>query len=366
MASLFSNRKVLLFDAGSLTAQSASMALTKTLKANPDTKILTEADAMAGVMVFFASFIRMGKEYGLPLLTLDRYPVRKLNIYPKYKHKRFERYAQVRFDKAAGITEVPEGEELSLFQQFRQFLLPIIYCLPSINIYANGEEADDCLSTAAHQIGRVTKSSIRVFTRDTDMFQLVDEPRIYILYKRANVAASIITATDVFEKYGVRPDQVPLFKSFLGDGGDSIPNVPGMHAPYIMRDVIGNRKYVHEVFEDYYSGVIDTSEWRSQWIVDFEEHLGIIQGTGQAFINERLATLHKDVNIVYEYSEGNWHEFNVLYSEFLAKTGKGTWSDLDAMSVWNYYSQAAHELFEVFTKDQITLSPRDITAKMRL
>jgi 5'-3' exonuclease len=346
--------RILLIDAGSLTAQSINVAMSKESPGVQDsmekTGILPQTCISYGTYVFLQTFMSLTNNYGSPILCLDRYPVRKLNQFPAYKKDRFERYTKTYTNIEAGLAEVPEGEQLSLHQQFRQALVPLLNMLPCMTAWAAGEEADDTMATAVNQIGRVSQVPVFMFTRDTDMYQLVgSKPRFTIVYKSPQIKNHVIVNKEVvMEQYQVLPEQIPLYKAFLGDKGDSIPKIKKMHAKVIIRDVIADRTTVAEVQEAYEKGEIDTTKWHKNWKEYFEEHLP------QAHTNELLARLDNNVNIVYEYGQGNYDTFAELYMQTLGSNA----NIITPLSVWNHFVGIATVLIRTLAKDQIQITAK--------
>lgn len=346
--------RALLMDSGSLTAQSYRAAVTNDDVSN-DTE-LKPKHAVLATSIMFQSIMNMASNgYGYPIFVNDRYPTRKLAIYAKYKETRFQRYKQVHFNPEAGNKEVPDGEDLSLHQQFRQYIAPILNNLPVIQCYSPGEEADDAMKTAGVTIGRVSGTKLTLFTRDTDMFQMVSSPRMQILYKQPDWPAFIVTPEFVKNKYPTeRPDQIPLYKCFLGDDGDSVPKIARMHEKVIVRDLIGSRSTVQEVFDDWWGDKISQDGWHKGWEDLVSDWLGEDEEQrGQAFINERLTRLKEDCNMVYEYTGGDYTTFIEAYTKMQAIA---PWAKLpDGLQLWNACSHWANGLFKIFEKDGISV-----------
>jgi DNA polymerase-1 len=89
---------------------------------------------------------------------------------------------------------------------------------------APGFEADDFLAAgAAHWSGPVV-----VTTSDRDAFQLVSD-RVTVLQPVKGVSElARIGPSEVRERYGIDPEQVPDFIALRGDSSDRIPGAPGI------------------------------------------------------------------------------------------------------------------------------------------
>ena len=94
--------------------------------------------------------------------------------------------------------------------------------IPGIEV--DGWEADDVIATYA---GMATRSghTLTVVTSDKDMLQLVDDADVEIYHPQLR---RTVTRTDVLDKFGVPPRQVPDVQALLGDATDNIPGVEGI------------------------------------------------------------------------------------------------------------------------------------------
>jgi DNA polymerase I len=89
---------------------------------------------------------------------------------------------------------------------------------------AGGYEADDFLAAATH----VWPGPVLIATSDRDAFQLVSD-RVQILQPIKGVSeVARIGPSEVRERYGVEPGQVPDFIALRGDPSDKIPGAPGV------------------------------------------------------------------------------------------------------------------------------------------
>lgn len=363
---LFGTR-VLGVDMGSITAQSYSRA------ANNDTTTFSPAVSNSAAFIFFQSLLNLASEHGAPVFCHDKFPTRKLNVYPAYKEARFQRYKDAianlnLIDPELGKHETPPQAEPSVFQQFRTALNPILKTLPAVHAYSYGEEADDTIFTMAFRISRLKGIKVSVYSRDTDMMQICALPDCRLILKKGANPAKIIQTHDVTNQYGVRADQVALYKAFLGDAGDSIPGMGIMHSKYVISDVIGDRTTVDEVYDAWNNNEIRYEKWHKGWYEIFEHHLGyrladeldeqgnyvqlIERGTGQAFINEKLARLNPECNTVYEYYMGDYATFEAQYLALAGKMAR----QLPPVDVWNKMVSFAKVTLSVFEKGAIPLN----------
>jgi DNA polymerase I len=121
-------------------------------------------------------------------------------------------------DYKANRTETPED----LIPQFDYIRKAVkAFNLPSIELI--NYEADDLIATYAKQIIDAG-AKVTVISSDKDLMQLVsDKIRLYDPMKN-----KVLGKKEVFEKFGVKPDQVIDVQSLAGDSSDNVPGVPGI------------------------------------------------------------------------------------------------------------------------------------------
>lgn len=86
-------------------------------------------------------------------------------------------------------------------------------------------EADDLIGSAVHHMRQLGYRSV-IVTGDKDLSQLLaDQDLIWDFARQERYGA-----TGVYERLGVRADQVADFLALRGDGVDNIPGVPGIGA----------------------------------------------------------------------------------------------------------------------------------------
>ncbi len=121
-------------------------------------------------------------------------------------------------DYKANRTEAPED----LIPQFEYIRKAVkAFNLPSIELI--NYEADDLIATYSKQIIDAG-AKVTVISSDKDLMQLVsDKIRLYDPMKN-----KVLGEKEVFEKFGVKPNQVIDVQSLAGDSSDNIPGVPGI------------------------------------------------------------------------------------------------------------------------------------------
>jgi DNA polymerase I len=89
-------------------------------------------------------------------------------------------------------------------------------------------EADDIIATLATQ-GRDAGLDVIVVTGDRDVYQLVEDPHIKVLYNRRGVSDYVLyDEAGIEERTGVRPSFYLQYAALRGDPSDNLPGVPGV------------------------------------------------------------------------------------------------------------------------------------------
>lgn len=181
------------------------------------------------------------------------------DIYPEYKANRSETPADL----------LVQSELIRIGAHAMG--MPVL-CIP-------GVEADDVIATIATNNCKNT-DDIRIITGDKDLMQLVSD--CVFLYD--GMKQIEIREPQVFDKFGVKPNQVIDVQSLMGDSSDNVPGVPG----------IGPKKAAELISE---FGTLD----------NLYEHLDLIKSErirnllrdnrDAAYISKKLVTLKRDVNL---------------------------------------------------------------------
>ena len=96
-------------------------------------------------------------------------------------------------------------------------------CVPVVAL--PGVEADDAIATIVCKLKRDNPElHIRIVSKDKDLTQLLnDRVQLFDVHKD-----EAVTAADVFETPGLKPEQVVEVLTLMGDNVDNIPGVPGV------------------------------------------------------------------------------------------------------------------------------------------
>jgi DNA polymerase-1 len=126
-------------------------------------------------------------------------------------------------DYKAGRAETPDilKQQMGLVRQVVETLN-----LPLLEIA--GFEADDILATLATQ-AKDHGDDVIIVTGDRDVYQLVEDPHIKVLYNRRGVSDYVLyDEAGIFERTGVKPSQYVDYAAMRGDPSDNLPGIPGV------------------------------------------------------------------------------------------------------------------------------------------
>ena len=112
-------------------------------------------------------------------------------------------------------------EQMGLVRQVLESLsIPAIDCA--------GFEADDLLATLAHEADH-RGDDVLIVSGDRDIYQLVRDPRVQVLYNRRGVTDYALYDEDgISERTGVTPELYVQYAALRGDPSDNLPGVPGV------------------------------------------------------------------------------------------------------------------------------------------
>jgi len=91
-----------------------------------------------------------------------------------------------------------------------------------------GFEADDVIATLATR-SRDAGDDVLVVTGDRDVYQLVEDPHVKVLYNKRGVSDyALYDEAGILERTGVRPVDYVDYAALRGDPSDNLPGVPGV------------------------------------------------------------------------------------------------------------------------------------------
>jgi DNA polymerase-1 len=135
---------------------------------------------------------------------------------PTFRHERLTDYK-------AGRVKAPDilRQQIPLVRQVVETLrIPIIE--------TPGFEADDIVATLATQ-GRDRGDEVLIVTGDRDVYQLVEDPLVKVLYNLRGVSDyGLFDEAGIEERTGVPPKLYVAYAALRGDTSDNLPGVPGV------------------------------------------------------------------------------------------------------------------------------------------
>ncbi|WP_428120618.1 DNA polymerase I [Candidatus Poriferisodalis sp.] len=135
---------------------------------------------------------------------------------PTFRHTAAPHYKAQRDATPATLIE-----QFGLVRQVLESLsIPAIDCA--------GFEADDLLATLAHEAD-LRGDDVVVVSGDRDVYQLVRDPHVQVLYNRRGVTDyALYDEAGITERTGVTPEMYVQYAALRGDPSDNLPGVPGV------------------------------------------------------------------------------------------------------------------------------------------
>lgn len=92
-----------------------------------------------------------------------------------------------------------------------------------------GYEADDLIGSLVEKFRSEPDLKIIIISGDLDLLQLVDNEKVVVQFLRKGMSDTFIyNEKTVFDRYNLKPKQLPDLKGMLGDASDNIPGVKGI------------------------------------------------------------------------------------------------------------------------------------------
>jgi DNA polymerase-1 len=135
---------------------------------------------------------------------------------PTFRHEAIPEYKAQR-----------EGAPETLRQQMG-VIRELLDVLGVVRIEMPGFEGDDIIATVARRAADAG-SDVIVVTGDRDCYQLVEDPRVRVLYNMRGVSDyALYDEAGILAKTGVTPAQYPQYAALRGDPSDNLAGVPGV------------------------------------------------------------------------------------------------------------------------------------------
>jgi DNA polymerase I len=130
-----------------------------------------------------------------------------------------------RHDRAVGYKAQREQAPDILRQQMG-LVREVLEALAIPMVETAGFEADDLIATMATVVRDAGNEAI-IVTGDRDVYQLVEDPAVKVLYNRRGVSDyTLYDEAGIEERTGVPPRLYPQYAALRGDPSDNLPGVP--------------------------------------------------------------------------------------------------------------------------------------------
>ena len=133
---------------------------------------------------------------------------------PTFRHKIFPHYKATRQAMPKDLSAQMEG----FWQLIDAFQIPMIQ--------KPGFEADDIIGSLCKKWAN-SDCQIYIVSGDKDLMQLINDD-VFLYAPKKNQPPLLIDRSGVFEKFGVKPEQIIDFLALMGDSSDHIPGVKGV------------------------------------------------------------------------------------------------------------------------------------------
>jgi DNA polymerase-1 len=135
---------------------------------------------------------------------------------PTFRHKMVDTYK-------AGRAEAPD-----ILRQQMGLVRQVVDVLKLPMLEQAGVEADDIIATLATR-ARDEGTDVLIVTGDRDVYQLVEDPHIKVLYNKRGVSDyALYDEAGIVERTGVHPTSYVQYAAMRGDTSDNLPGIPGV------------------------------------------------------------------------------------------------------------------------------------------
>ena len=206
---------------------------------------------------------------------------------PTFRHKEFKEYKATRVKAPDDLYEqIPQVKKV-----VSAFNIPIVE--------KKGYEADDLIATFARKTEKLHPDvEVIIVTGDLDTLQLVDD-KVKVFALRKGMSDSILYGEkEIFERYGLKPNQMVDYKGLRGDPSDNLPGVKGV-GEKTATELLKKYKTIEGVYKNL-SGIkegIRKKLEKSKMSPKLKEKL--LTEKEQAHFSRELVTIRKDAPIKF-------------------------------------------------------------------
>ena len=166
-------------------------------------------------------------------------------------------------------------------------------------IKKQGYEADDIIATCVEHFH--TCDVVTVVSGDKDLLQLLQHNNVKVYNHSKH---RYITEKDVFEKFGVMPNQLLDLFSLMGDASDNVPGIPGI-GPKTASKLITQYQTLDNLISNL--SQLPTSKLTQK----------IRENIDKAMLSKKLIKLYYSVDLDFDLNNESVNYFNII--DFLTK-----------------------------------------------
>ena len=214
---------------------------------------------------------------------------------PTFRHEKFAEYKAHR-----------EKAPQELYDQIP--LVKDVLTAFGVPIYEKaGYEADDLIGTLATRAKAKKDLQTIIATGDLDALQLVDGGKVRVFTLRKGVSDTVIyDEAAVFERYGLKPEQLNDYRGLKGDPSDNIPGVPGV-GEKTASDLIQKFGSLENLYQFLERNKQQPAELKTAGISEkMAEKL--LEHKDKAFFSKELSAVVKDLDIDFTIDKSAWRE----------------------------------------------------------
>lgn len=216
------------------------------------------------------------------VLTLDRKA-------PTFRHEEYAEYKATRVKAPDELYEqIPLVKEVATAMDIPIFEL-------------DGFEADDLIGTIVTRSEQETEFENYIVTGDMDSLQLVSpRTKVYAMSRGLNESVTYDEAR-VFERYGLKPNQIVDYKALRGDPSDNIPGVKGI-----------GEKTATELLQNFTTldGVYKANE-KNDTLIKIRINGLLKEFKDNAYLSQSLATIKCDVDLKINWEDLRLDSFDL-------------------------------------------------------
>lgn len=239
----------------------------------------TKTGEVVGAVYGVASILLSALESEAPSHVMVAWDLPK----PTFRHEKYVGYkAQRPKADAEMVEQIPLVKE-------------VIKTMGIVQLGEEGYEADDIIGTLSKMAS--DECRVVILTGDQDTMQLVNE-NVSVLTPAKGANPPVMYGPDeVWNKYGVHPEQIVDYKALIGDPSDNIPGVAGI-GPKGAANLIKMFGSLERIYRD---------------IKEVQTHFGeltakkLADGRDSAFLSQDLSRIVTDMSIETTLDQMEYH-----------------------------------------------------------